>query len=175
MDGGRLDPSAAPGEWNVEGVEFAYQWKVNGVAVSTGKTFRLEAKHVGSKVALTVTANAPGHLAAVANTKPITVAKFGSRVNVTTAKVLNDRRVALGVRLKSLGSLKGGKVFVLEVAGPDRAIVARFPAVATNSGTQWDHTFTLPKAKKGTHTYLVDFKGTNTVERSAGYATVTVK
>ena len=165
---------AVPGKWDVEGVELAYEWKVNGVAVAAGSTFPLSAKHVGANVSLTVIANAKEHVAAVVSTRTVKVAKFASKVVVTDTKALKDRRVVLGVRVDTLGNLKDGKVIVSEVTGPERALVARFPAAAT-SGSLWKHSFVLPRTKKGVHTYVVEFKGTSKVEGSAVPAIVKVR
>ena len=66
---------AAPGTWGPGTVRLAYQWKVDGKAVSSARsaTFSLTPKRKGHRISVTVTARRTGHESGRATTRTVVV------------------------------------------------------------------------------------------------------
>ena len=68
--------TANPGEWDVAGLAFTYQWQVAGadVAGATKATYRIASSDAGKPLTVVVTATAVGSPPGTATSAPVTVA-----------------------------------------------------------------------------------------------------
>ena len=78
--------TATPGEWDTDGLEFAYQWQADGVDIAgaTGTTYRVRSADQGKAITVVVTATKADVPPGTATSAPVVV-KFAS----TTALSLN--------------------------------------------------------------------------------------
>ena len=81
--------TATPGVWNVEGLEFAFQWQRDGTDIpgATGETYRVTKADRGTALSVVVTATAADLPQGTATSEPVTV-RFESRTSVSVDKVL---------------------------------------------------------------------------------------
>lgn len=90
---------ADAGEWDAEGLTFAYRWTADGeeIAGETGATLQLRAAQNGAEVAVEVTASRPSSRPGTASSAPVTVAELPSwsagTVYLAGDRVLHDGRV----------------------------------------------------------------------------------
>lgn len=68
--------TASPGEWNVDGLEFAYQWRADGVDIAgaTDGKYTVSASDQGKSVSVVVTATAAGIPQGTAASGPVVIA-----------------------------------------------------------------------------------------------------
>ncbi len=54
--------TASPGEWDVAGLKFSYQWQANGVDINGAKSasYKVKPKDLGKELTVVVTAKAAG-------------------------------------------------------------------------------------------------------------------
>ncbi|WP_216648785.1 LamG-like jellyroll fold domain-containing protein [Agromyces agglutinans] len=90
---------ARPGEWNAEGLAFAYRWTADGeeLAGETGAELRLAGEHNGAEIAVEVTATRAGAAPGTATSPAIQVEALpawrAEQVYLAGDEVLDDGRV----------------------------------------------------------------------------------
>lgn len=87
--------TARPGTWAPSGVTPAYQWLVDGRAVSgaTRPTYVLPAATLGKRVSVRVTAAKPGYTAGISNSSATPAVGYGVIVQAARPSVAGTRRV----------------------------------------------------------------------------------
>lgn len=111
--------TATPGSWNTKGLDLAYQWLRDGVAVAGAKatTYRVGAGDIGHRLAVRVTASKTGMTAVpVTSASTSTVGKVASRVTVgySASSVKKNRTVRLSITVTAPGTTPTGTVWVYE-------------------------------------------------------------
>ncbi len=96
--------TATPGEWDTEGLTFAYQWFADGVAIdgATDRKYRVTAADQGTAITVTVTATAEGRPAGTATSAAVVV-KYAATVavNLNRSVLFSWQRVTVDVRVDS--------------------------------------------------------------------------
>lgn len=90
---------AKPGEWDAEGLAFAYRWTADGeeLAGETGAQLQVDGSLNGAEIAVTVTASRPDSADGTATSKDVAIAELptwrADRAYVAGDRVLHDGRV----------------------------------------------------------------------------------
>ena len=155
--------TAVPGVWNNLGFSatdpgFAYQWLLNGAAVSSAETYTLQPADANKSLVLRVTASRPLFDTATAESAASLVAPADDTRIVATAKASFGKlekgkkaTVTVTVRAAGMGAL--GKIVVAEGS---KALGSK-TLVAKNDGKA-KVTFKMPNTK-GSHTLTVTYLG----------------
>ncbi|KQX74830.1 MULTISPECIES: cohesin domain-containing protein [Aeromicrobium] len=101
-----------PGRWDVDGLQFAYQWSVAGVPVAgaTGPTFRVPASAAGDSVTLGVTASRTGYETGTATASSAVVARASTRTSLSASPrtLKPGRKLTTKVRVSAPGVVPTG-------------------------------------------------------------------
>jgi hypothetical protein len=92
---------ASPGDWTFVPDSYAYQWAANGtpIAKATGASYRVLAKDLGKRLAVTVTARRAGYLPGTAGSAASAAAARGDVPKATTKpKIVGTAKVGRTVR-----------------------------------------------------------------------------
>ena len=147
--------TANPGEWDVAGAEFTFQWQRDGVDVpgATSATYRLRSADVGRSLAVVVTATVDGLEPGTATSEPVGV-QATSRTTIDLSRLIGFswQTTTANVRVSSDGSVAGGTV-QLTIDGRD---VGAPVAVDTSGRAK----LTLPRLGSGIHVVRAEFSGT---------------
>ncbi|RWZ64754.1 serine protease [Labedella populi] len=150
--------TADPGEWDTEGVAFAYQWQADGVDIpgATKATYKVKRADQGKTITVVVTATAEG-LAPGAATSAGVVVAFVSKVSLSVSPTVGfswSTRTAT-VRVTSDSDAPGTGTVVITAGGKS------VEAVLDANGTA---TVKLPKLGSGVHTVRAAYEGDATHE-----------
>lgn len=87
--------TASPGTWDTDGVTFAYQWLLDGVAITgaTSGTYSPVAGDLGKAVSVKVTASKSGSTSGTSTSDAVTIAKGVAAQNVTKPFVTGEAEV----------------------------------------------------------------------------------
>ena len=160
--------TATPGEWNTEGLTFAYQWQVDGAAIAsaTGSTYRVKTADQGESITVVVTATAQGLPPATATSAGVTVT-FAS----TTSVSLN-RHVGFSWQ-KTTATVKVTSASTAPPEGTVSVTVNGKPVnVVLTAGDNGTVRYTLPKLKAGFYTVKATYGGSATVTGSTSSSTI---
>jgi hypothetical protein len=160
--------TATPGEWDTEGLTFAYQWQANGadIAKATGATYRVRAADQGATITVVVTARAEGLPAATATSAGVTVpfastttVSLNRHVGFSWQKTTATVKVAAGSSAPPTGTVTvtvNGKAVDVALAAADNGRI----------------TYTLPKLKPGIYTVKASYGGSDTVSGSKSSSSI---
>ena len=146
--------TAKPGEWDVDGLTFSYQWQAGGVDIpgATHSRYRVGSSDQGAALTVVVTASKKGLPNGTAASAAVTV-----KYNSTTDLVLSQR-------VASSGQLVVAEVTVTTAADEpptgtvnisvNESQIAELPLVASDGGTL---SYTLPTLSPGVYRVQATF------------------
>ncbi|PSL36666.1 peptidase inhibitor I9 [Labedella gwakjiensis] len=145
--------TATPGEWDTEGLTFAYQWQADGVDIAgaTSATYTVKRADQGKSLTVVVTASAEGLPSGTATSAAVTVL-FASKVSLSVSPVVGFSWSTYTATVKVTSSSDTpatGKV-VITVGSK------KIEAVLDANGTA---KVKLPKLRSGIHTVKVSYAG----------------
>jgi subtilisin family serine protease len=166
--GSRL--TATPGEWDVAGLMFSYQWQANGVDVAgaTDATYTVTPADQGAVMTVVVTAAADGLASTSATSAGVTV-RFAS----TTSLALNRhvgfswQAVTATISVKSAAPAPASGTVTVTVNGKSVDV----PLTTDKNGRV---TYTLPKLKTGVYVVKAVYGGSATVAGSRSSSSIVV-
>jgi subtilisin family serine protease len=151
--------TASPGEWDTEGLAFAYQWQSNGadIAGATAATYKVTAANQGAVITVVVTASAEGLTPATATSEGVTVAY------ASTTKLSLNRHIGFSwQRVTATVTVASGATAPAE--GTVTVTVNGKPTeVALTAADNGRVTYTLPKLSSGVYVVKASFGGSATV------------
>jgi len=152
---------ATSGEWDTEGLSFAYQWLSNGEPISnaTSATYRVRGADQGDAISVIVTATAEGLPAGTAQSAAVTV-KYAA-----TVRVHLDRHVAFSwQRVKANVVVTSGAATA--PTGTVTVTVGKrtFDVTLDSRGRG---TVTLPRLRSGIHGVTASYAGDDTTAGAA--------
>lgn len=160
--------SAGTGEWDTEGLDFAYQWRADGVDIAgaTGAAYTVKKTDRGVVLTIAVTATAEGLPPATATSAGVTV-PFASSTSVSVNRhiAFSWQRVTATVTVRS--DSPAPPVGTVSVSVDGRAVDVQLTADA--AGTVG---YTLPTLKPGVHTVRASFGGAESVAGSRSGSTI---
>lgn len=91
--------TADPGSWSESGLAYAYQWKLDGVAIdsATASSYTVPASALGKQLSVTVTASRDGYVTAAATSAAVKV-QAAAIANLKAPKITGT--VAVGEKVK---------------------------------------------------------------------------
>ena len=156
--------TAAPGEWDTEGLTFTYQWLADGAPIegATDAKYRVAKADQGAAISVVVTATAEGRPAGTATSDAVTV-KYSSQVTVQVNRqvLFSWQRVTVNVAVDSGAEAAPTGTVAVSVRG-DRFDVA---LDADGRGS-----VTLPKQGRGVHVVSAAYGGNDVTTESRGRA-----
>lgn len=142
--------SADPGEWDVAGLEFSYQWQADGtdIAGATGSTYRVTPADQGRSLRVVVTTTGDGLPSASAASESVVVAfATTTRLSLSQSLAFSWQRLTAAVTVTSGAPSTSGTV-VVTVDGRQ---------VAEQAVTDGSARVTLPKLRFGLHAVKAEF------------------
>jgi subtilisin family serine protease len=155
--------TASPGEWDTEGLTYAYQWQSNGVDIAgaTSATYTVKRADQGKTLSVVVTATGEGIPAGTASSAGVTVA-FASKVSLSVSPVVGFSwsTYTATVKVTSASDVPATGTVVITVGAK------KIQAVLDAQGNA---KVKLPKLRSGVHTVSVSYAGdaTHTAAKSA--------
>ncbi|MBF0672002.1 MAG: S8 family serine peptidase [Salinibacterium sp.] len=146
---------ANPGEWNVDGLEFTYQWQADGqdIAGAIGPMYRVTAADQGRAISVVVTATGEGLPSATAASEAVTIAYTTStRLSLSKSLAFSWQTVTATVKVSSAADSVPGTVRV----SVDGRQVGEQQVAADGSAK-----VTLPKLRFGAHKVTAEFVPTD--------------
>ena len=160
--------TATPGEWDTEGLAFAYQWQANGtdIAGATAATYKVKAADQGASITVVVTATAEGLPAATATSAPVTV-PFASTTSLSLSRHVGFswQKATATVKVSSASPTPATGTVTVTVNG--KAVEVEL--AAENNGSV---TYTLPKLKAGFYTVKASYGGSESITGSKSSSTI---
>lgn len=145
---------ADPGEWDVEGLAFAYQWQRDGVDIAgeTGKRYRVTKADQGAAISVVVTASKEGlPSASAASESVVIVVDSKTSLKLSTPIAFSFQKVTATVKVTTdVGAPQAGTVIVTV----DGRKVAEVALDASDNGTVKT---TLKKISRGFHYVQAEF------------------
>ena len=150
--GSRL--TASPGEWDVAGLRYSYQWQADGTAIrnATKPTYTVSSRDQGKALTVVVTATKGALPPGTASSAPVTV-KFSTSTTLSLSKsvLFSWQRTTATVKVSSgAATLPAGKV-VITVNGKS---LTEIPVAAGSSGKVG---YELPKKGSGIYSVKATF------------------
>jgi hypothetical protein len=162
--------TATPGDWDTEGLAFAYQWQADGVDIpgATAATYRVTPADQGKVITVVVTATAEGLAPGTATSEGVTI-PFTSTTKVSLNRhiAFSWQRVTATVTVASASPEPVEGTVTVTVNGK----AVDVPLTATDDGRV---TYTLPKLKTGLYVVKAAFGGSDTVGGSRSSSTIVV-
>lgn len=153
---------ASPGVWNVEGVALSYQWLRDGTAIAgaTNATYAVGQTDTGRRLAVQVTATAPGRPAGAARSAQTSaVVKAVTRTTVSMpGRVSEGARVKVRARVSALGVVPTGVVRIYDGRRLLKRVVLRDGTAVTR--------ISVPVS--GRHRIVVRYAGSASAAPSSG-------
>ena len=160
--------TATPGEWNIEGLAFAYQWQADGVDIAgaTKARYTVKAADQGAVITVVVTATAEGLTPATATSAGVTV-PFASTTTLTLNRhiAFSWQQVKATVTVKSASPAPLVGTVSVSVNGKSVDV----PLTPDGNGTV---SYTLPKLKAGVYTVKASYGGADSVAGSRSSSAV---
>jgi len=160
--------TATPGEWDTEGLTFAYQWQANGVDIAgaTAARYRVRAADQGAAITVTVTATVEGLPSATATSAPVTV-PFASTTSLSLDRHVGFswQKVTATVTVSSAAPTPATGTVTVTVNG-------KRVDVALTAESNGRVTYTLPKLKAGFYTVKASYGGSESVTGSKSSTTI---
>ncbi|RUQ99276.1 serine protease [Labedella endophytica] len=154
--------TATPGEWDVDGLTFAYQWQADGVDIPGAKkaTYTVKRADQGKTLTVVVTATGEGIPAGSATSAGVVVA-FASKVALSVSPVVGFSWSTYTATVTvTSGSEEPATGTVVVTVGSKK-----IEAVLDANGKA---KITLPKLRSGIHTVKVSYAGDETHTGSTG-------
>ncbi|MCU1424342.1 MAG: serine protease, partial [Microbacteriaceae bacterium] len=147
--------TATTGEWDTPGLEFAFQWQVDGadIAGATGASYTVTSAEQGAALTVIVTATGAGLTTATATSAAVTIL-FTSQTKVTLDHLLlfSWQRATVTVKIASASPAPATGTVTITVKGRD------YSAPVTGS-TNGRVTFTMPKLPAGIYSVRASYSG----------------
>jgi subtilisin family serine protease len=162
--------TASPGEWSVEGLAFAYQWRADGVDIpgATSATYRVRAADQGAVITVVVTATAEGLPPGTATSAGVTVLFVSTtKLSLTRHIAFSWQRVTATVRVATPSPEPVEGTVTVTVNG--RAVDV--PITAADDGRV---SFTLPRLTSGVYVVKAAFGGGDGVSGSRSASSIVV-
>ncbi|PJJ73113.1 pre-peptidase [Diaminobutyricimonas aerilata] len=154
--------TANPGEWDTEGLEFAFQWQRDGedIAGATSSTYVVTAADEGSELTVVVTATGEGLDPATATSEPVLV-KYASKLGIAVSPqvAFSWQRVTVNLRVTSGADTAPGGTLTVKVDGKSYDVPASI-------GEDGRASFRLPKLSRGLHVVSATYSGDETTAGS---------
>jgi subtilisin family serine protease len=156
--------TASPGEWDVDGLTFAYQWQADGADIpgATKKTYTVKKADQGAVLTVVVTATKDGVPPGTATSAGVTV-KFVSTTKLTLAKsvLFSSQKNVATVKVTAGSTTPTGSV-TIKVNG---TVAATVPLDGTGTAK-----YTFPKKRSGIYVVTATYAGSDTVTASTSPA-----
>lgn len=159
---------ASSGTWDVPGALLAYTWLRDGKAIpgANGRSYKPTRSDVGKRVAVRVTATAPGRLQGSSTSSAVKIGRVKPKVTVSAKSVKRSKRAKVVVKVRAPG--------VEKIAGK---LTVRFgkkqKSVRLKASAQGKVSVRLPKLTKGKYAVKVTFKPSGSTARYATSAKAT--
>lgn len=145
--------TATPGEWDTDGLSFAYQWQADGVDIAgaTSATYTVKRADQGASLTVVVTASAEGLPSGTATSAAVTVL-FASKVSLSVSPAVGFSwsTYTATVKVKSSSDTPATGTVTITVGSK------KVEAVLDANGTA---KVKLPKLRSGIHTVKVSYAG----------------
>jgi hypothetical protein len=162
--------TATPGEWDTEGLVFAYQWQADGVDIpgATSATYRVKSADQGAVITVVVTASGEGLTPASAASAGVTV-PFTSTTKLSLSRHLafSWQRVTATVSVASGSPEPVAGTVTVTVNGK----AVDVPLTVADGGRV---SYTLPKLTTGLYVVKASFGGSETVGGSRSSSSIVV-
>lgn len=154
--------TATPGEWDTEGLAFAYQWQADGVDVAgaTSASYTVARADQGKTLTVVVTATGEGLPAATATSDGVTVL-FSSKVSLSVSPTLGFSWSTYTATVKVTSSSDVAPSGTVLVTVGSKTVEAVLDANGTAK-------VKLPKLRAGFHTVKVSYAGDETHTAAKG-------
>ena len=160
--------SASAGEWDTDGLAFAYQWQADGVDIAgaTAGSYRVVAAAPGKTNTVVVTASAEGIPSASATSAGVVV-RFASTTSLSLNRHVGFswQKTTATVTVKSASAAPATGTLTVTVNGKPVDVVL----TAADNGKV---SYTLPKLRAGFYTVKATFGGSESVSGSASSTTI---
>ena len=144
--------AASPGEWDTEGLEFAYQWQADGVDIpgATAATYRVRQADEGKALTVVVTATKAGLAPGTATSEPVTVL-YAASVSLSLSRQIyfSWQTSTATVKVDSAADAPPSGAVTLTVNGKK----------LTGSLVDGAVKIQLPKLRGGVYTVAVSYSG----------------
>jgi hypothetical protein len=154
---------ANPGEWDVRGLKFSYQWQADGVDIpgATKKNYKVKAADAGKTITVVVTATKRDLPPGTATSEGVVVKNTSTtRVSLDKQIAFSWQRVTATVTVDTPGDVPPTGTVVVEINGKDHKV----QLAAANNGVV---KFTLPRLGPGFFLVKATYEGSETVSKSS--------
>ena len=150
---------ANPGDWDVDGLSFAYQWQADGVDIpgADKKRYRVQPSDAGTTIAVVVTATKGDLPPGTAASEGVVVKdKSTTRLSLDRQILFSWQRVTATITVDTVGDTEPVGTIVLAVDG-------REFEVALPAGSHGVVDYELPRLGSGFYQVRATFEGSETV------------
>ncbi|GGK91214.1 hypothetical protein GCM10007382_09150 [Salinibacterium xinjiangense] len=152
---------ATPGEWDMEGLTFGYQWQSNGVDIvgATGAKYTITAADQGTQLTVVVTATAAGLPPGTAASEAVTV-RYTSTTSLSLSRQVFSSWQTSIAKVAVTTAAPAAATGTVTITIDDRTTK---PLALAADGTV---SYTLPKLSRGVYTVSVAYAGDSAVAGS---------